>query len=132
MEKRSRQFVAILVLLGLKFSLPCPDQCFVQNELKLLKIKVCECPRQRDVGIQAWCTSSGISATANSVCSAENEGYTCLNDVPTGFDPSVTGIILNRLFNLTTLTKQHIPPLPSLNTFVITGSTIQAIGKCGK
>ncbi|CAH1252331.1 SLITRK5 [Branchiostoma lanceolatum] len=127
MEKRSRQCVAILVLLVLKFSLPCPDQCFVQNELKLLKIKICECPRQRDVGIQAWCASSAISATVNSVCSAENDGYTCLNDVPTGFDQSVTGIILNRLFNLTTLTKQHIPPLHNLITFVITGSTIQAI-----
>ncbi|CAH1242669.1 LGI1 [Branchiostoma lanceolatum] len=64
---------------------------------------------------------------ANSVCSAEDHGLTCLNGFPTGFDQSVAGIILTSLFNFTTLTKHHIPPLPNLITFLITGSSIQAI-----
>ncbi|CAH1252347.1 SLIT3 [Branchiostoma lanceolatum] len=129
MAKRSRQCVAILVLLVLKLSSPCPKECFVQHEWTFEKKNVCECPRERDAhyGFQRSCATSGLTVAANSVCSADSHGLTCLNDVPTGFDQSVTGIILNRLFNLTTLTKQHIPPLYNLLTFVITDSTIQAI-----
>ncbi|CAH1252224.1 BLOC1S6 [Branchiostoma lanceolatum] len=121
MVKRSRQCVAILVLLVLKFSLPCPEECFVKNQF--VKKKNCECPKRGD----NRCFPGGLMVAANSVCSAKDRGLKCLNDVPTAFDQSVTGIILNRLFNLTTLTKHHIPPLPNLITFVITGSTIQAI-----
>ncbi|CAH1248504.1 Hypp8178 [Branchiostoma lanceolatum] len=127
MEKRSRQCVAILVLLGLKFSLPCPEECFVKHQFG--KRKNCECPRQRDSTFKTLCVMRGFTVAANSVCSAENHGRTCLNDVPIGFDNSVTEITLNRLFNLTTLTKQNIPPLDNLITFLITGSTIQAIGR---
>ncbi|CAH1252225.1 MXRA5 [Branchiostoma lanceolatum] len=123
MEKRSRQCVAILVLLVLKFSMPCPEECFVKNQF--VKVKNCECPRQGDNRFLSTCFSGGLMVAANSICSAKDRGLKCLNDVPTGFDQSVTGIILNRLFNFTTLTKQHIPPLPNLITFVITGSTIQ-------
>ncbi|CAH1252329.1 LGI1 [Branchiostoma lanceolatum] len=125
MENRRRQCVAILVLLGLKFSLPCPEVCFVKHQFG--KRKNCECPRQRVTTFKTLCVMRGFTVAANSVCSAENHGRTCLNDVPIGFDLSVTEITLNRLFNLTTLTKQHILPLPNLTTFLITGSTIQAL-----
>eukprot|EP00058_Branchiostoma_floridae_P014079 XP_002599567.1 hypothetical protein BRAFLDRAFT_77669 [Branchiostoma floridae] len=126
MERKTRQWIAILVLLLVKFCSPCPEECFVQHEWKFVQRKTCECPTQRDPGSQT-CISSGDMVAANRVCGADDHGLTCLNDVPTGFDQTVTGIMLNCLFNLTTLTKQHIPPLPNLITFGITGSTIQAI-----
>ncbi|XP_078690882.1 uncharacterized protein LOC144921588 [Branchiostoma floridae x Branchiostoma belcheri] len=91
--------------------------------------KRCACPRQLDTGLRS-CISHDIRiVAANTVCSVENQGLACLNGVPTGFDQSVTGISLNRLFNLTTLTRHHIPPLPNLATLVMANSTIQAIGK---
>eukprot|EP00058_Branchiostoma_floridae_P019998 XP_002605488.1 hypothetical protein BRAFLDRAFT_92909 [Branchiostoma floridae] len=125
MGTRSRQSIAILVLLFLKFSSPCPEECFIQSESKFLTtIKTCGCPTRIDT---APCASHGRTVAANRFCSAEDHGLTCLNDVPTGFDQSVTGINLYHLFNLTTLTKQHIPPLPNLITFLITGSTIETI-----
>ncbi|CAH1242845.1 SLIT3 [Branchiostoma lanceolatum] len=77
--------------------------------------------------LEVLCFKWHKSVAANSVCSAEDHGLTCLNGFPTGFDQSVVGITLNSLFNFTTLTKIHIPPLPNLITFVISGSTIQAI-----
>ncbi|CAH1252350.1 LGI4 [Branchiostoma lanceolatum] len=129
MEKRSRQRIVVLLLLVLKFSLPCPEECFVQNQFVFMKS--CECPKQRVTSFTTPCLSRGFTVAANSVCSAENHGLTCLNDVPTGFDNSVTRIILNCLFNLTTLTQRHIPCSRNLNTFIISYSTIQAIAFVG-
>ncbi|KAI8503039.1 hypothetical protein Bbelb_188600 [Branchiostoma belcheri] len=124
MERMSRLCVAVMVLVFLKFSLPCPEECF---EWEKNSRNNCQCPRQH-VEITMKCyTSRGQAVAANSVCSAENHGLTCLNGVPTGFNQSVIGIHLNNLFNLTTLTKHDIPPLRSLIRVVIIGSTIQAI-----
>ncbi|XP_019622258.1 PREDICTED: uncharacterized protein LOC109468455 [Branchiostoma belcheri] len=124
MERMSRLCVAVLVLVVLKFSLPCPEECF---EWEKNSRNNCQCPRQH-VEITMKCYSSrGQAVAANSVCSAENQGLTCLNGVPTGFNQSVIGIHLNNLFNLTTLTKHDIPPLRSLIRLNIIGSTIQTI-----
>ncbi|XP_019622255.1 PREDICTED: uncharacterized protein LOC109468452 [Branchiostoma belcheri] len=115
--------VAVLVLLVLKFSLPCPEECFRKN-LRGSTSPNCQCPQSSKSCFQR---RNGLTVAADSVCSAENHGLTCLNGVPTGFNQSVIGILLNNLLNLTTLTKHDIPPLRSLNRFVISGSTIQAI-----
>ncbi|XP_078667304.1 uncharacterized protein LOC144909123 [Branchiostoma floridae x Branchiostoma belcheri] len=124
MERMSRLCVAVLVLVVMKFSLPCPEECF---EWEKNSRNNCQCPRQH-VEITMKCYSSrGQAVAANSVCSAEKHGLTCLNGVPTGFDQSVIGIHLNNLFNLTTLTKHDIPPLRRLIRLNIIGSTIQTI-----
>ncbi|KAI8497112.1 hypothetical protein Bbelb_250610 [Branchiostoma belcheri] len=129
MEGKNRHFVAVLFLMVLKLSLPCPDECFVHHEWVFVRRKICSCPSQRDAALSTPCIISRDRrlVAAGTVCSEANHGLTCLNTVPTGFDDSVTGIVLNRLFNITTLTKHHIPPLPNLGALIIATSTIQAI-----
>ncbi|KAI8503038.1 hypothetical protein Bbelb_188590 [Branchiostoma belcheri] len=124
MERMSRLYVAVLALVVLKFSLPCPEECFSRYRTRENN---CECPRQQNENNIKCYSRRDLAVAANSVCSAGNHGLTCLNGIPTGFDQSVRGILLNNLFNLTTLTKHDIPPLRRLNRLNIIGSTIQAI-----